>query len=69
MRRQSAGGGANQPLCLPCHPPPPPRALLQVNLDFESETDMIEKTRIGMALQVGGAAGWQAQRLQRLHAG
>jgi hypothetical protein len=27
---------------------------IQVNLDFESEADMVEKMRIGMALQVGG---------------
>lgn len=26
---------------------------VQVNLDFESEEDMVQKTRIGMALQVG----------------
>ena len=28
---------------------------VQVNLDFDSETDMVEKMRIGMALQVGGS--------------
>ena len=27
---------------------------VQVNLDFESERDMVEKMRIGMALQVKG---------------
>lgn len=42
---------ADQPL--PPWPPPPPFALAppQVNLDFESEADMVEKTRIGIALQ------------------
>lgn len=31
---------------------------IQVNLDFESEADMVQKMRVGMALQVG--AGWLA---------
>ena len=29
---------------------------VQVNLDFDSETDMVEKMRIGMALQVGSSS-------------